>query len=588
MTTAIAEGKKASSAEEGNGHQRYALVSEIAADPEQPRRDFPESEQAELCESVKVNGILEPLVVRAFPVKASGATPDGARGTRAVPKWMLVEGERRWRVAPSAGLERVPIVVKEFKDDAELRKFQRIVGTQRLNLNALEQAGAFANEFELAKKVEAGLTLPKFAESQGVKRSVAYEIMALTKLCKPLKEALLSGKIDASKARLIATVPGDKQEVLLNEVLDADEFGGPRSVEELREYIQNDYRIALSRATFDLKRQYAGKIDEVDLKKAGTCEACPFRTGNMLEEFPDLKSSPNICTRPECFRAKCRAHVDATLSAAKAKGQRVLGAEDYTQQMNSLVGPETWCYDCQNPADWKKLMGKHAPEPILCATPNNEIREYWTKAEAKEAAIKNGIKWPKPKAKQPKAGIPVVDGRDPEKVKERLEADKKAMEDRKKEEQKRVEEMRLERERAELMGRVGDGVWSKLRTTIEKLPSNEKTERGFLHLCMSLASYQDNLAYGTPEIFRRRGNKGSNMSAVIKNMKLPELRSLFLEVLIGTRAVEYDEWNEDFAKACDFAGIDLKAEVKAESEKKIVKPAKGQKAVPVKKGKVKK
>ena len=109
------------------GTQREAEIGQLRPSRFQPRRDFSEGALADLAQSIREQGIVQPIVVVA-------------RGEG----FEIVAGERRWRAAKLAGLERVPIVVREHTSDRELLELALVENLQREDLNALEAAEAYA------------------------------------------------------------------------------------------------------------------------------------------------------------------------------------------------------------------------------------------------------------------------------------------------------------------------------------------------------------------------------------------------------------------------------------------------------------
>jgi hypothetical protein len=103
-------------------------IAEIEPNPVQPRRVFEPEKLQELVNSIRVNGIIQPIIVR----------PNGNR-------YQLVAGERRWRAAKLAGLESVPVVVQDIPDD-RLLEITLVENIQRENLNPLEEAGGVVTD----------------------------------------------------------------------------------------------------------------------------------------------------------------------------------------------------------------------------------------------------------------------------------------------------------------------------------------------------------------------------------------------------------------------------------------------------------
>ncbi len=172
---------------------RHIKVSEISADPEQPRRHFDEASLAELSESVKQHGVVQPIVV----------TPRAG-------KYVIVAGERRWRAASMAGLETIPALVRTLTDQHRL-ELSLIENLQRRDLNILETATAY-----LKLRDQFNLTLEQIGKSVGGKSiSTISNTLRLLRLPAPVKEALADGRLSEGQARPLVNV----DEAIIAEVL---------------------------------------------------------------------------------------------------------------------------------------------------------------------------------------------------------------------------------------------------------------------------------------------------------------------------------------------------------------------------------
>jgi len=164
----------------------------------QPRRDFSESSLADLARSIREQGIVQPIVVVA-------------RGDR----FEIVAGERRWRAAAMAGLERVPISVRDKSSDRDLLEAALVENLQREDLNVLEAAEAYARLRE-----EFSLTQEKIAERVGKDRATVANTLRILKLSSQVRERIRSGDLSAGHARaLVALASTDDQERLAEEIV---------------------------------------------------------------------------------------------------------------------------------------------------------------------------------------------------------------------------------------------------------------------------------------------------------------------------------------------------------------------------------
>ena len=158
----------------------------------QPRHHFAADELEELAESIRSQGIIQPLLVRADDVG-----------------YELVAGERRLRAASLAGLDRVPVVVKDISD-AKMLEISIVENIQRENLNPMEEAEAYfrlINEFDL--------TQDQAAERVGKSRSAVANFLRLRQLPDPIKDSILEGALSMGHARALlgANTPAKQQSV---------------------------------------------------------------------------------------------------------------------------------------------------------------------------------------------------------------------------------------------------------------------------------------------------------------------------------------------------------------------------------------
>lgn len=179
---------------------RHIKITEISADPNQPRRHFDEAGLEELAISIKQHGVLQPIVV----------TPGGGG-------YVIVAGERRWRAAVQAGLDRVPALVRTLTDQHRL-EISLIENLQRRDLNILETATAY-----LKLRDQFNLTLEQIGHSVGGKSvSAISNTLRLLRLPGSVKEALATGKLSEGQARPLVNVDGAVIEEILPQILAED------------------------------------------------------------------------------------------------------------------------------------------------------------------------------------------------------------------------------------------------------------------------------------------------------------------------------------------------------------------------------
>lgn len=171
------------------GPPRSLPVSALRPNPWQPRQAFSELAIAELAESIREKGILQPLVVRP--------APDGEG-------YELIAGERRLRAARQLGLAEVPVTVREG-DGRELLELALIENIQRENLNPMEEARAYRQLIG-----EFGLTQEEVASRVGKERSTIANFLRLLHLPGSVQKRLEAGELTAGHARALLMVEGDE------------------------------------------------------------------------------------------------------------------------------------------------------------------------------------------------------------------------------------------------------------------------------------------------------------------------------------------------------------------------------------------
>ena len=155
----------------------------------QPRTRMDDASLAELADSIKAQGLMQPILVR--PVDAN--------------RFEIIAGERRWRAAQRAGLSEVPALVRDVPDQSALA-LALIENIQREDLNPLEEAQGIKRLID-----EFGLTHEAAAQAVGRSRSAVTNLLRLTQLAKPVQDYLLAGELDMGHARALLALPAAQQ-----------------------------------------------------------------------------------------------------------------------------------------------------------------------------------------------------------------------------------------------------------------------------------------------------------------------------------------------------------------------------------------
>ncbi|MBV9011483.1 MAG: ParB/RepB/Spo0J family partition protein [Pseudonocardiales bacterium] len=177
-------------------------IGAIVPNPRQPRQAFDEESLAELAHSIREFGLLQPIVVRPLPAgPAIGQLPAGpAIGQSGTGRYELIMGERRWRAAQQAGLDRIPAIVRGAADDAMLRD-ALLENIHRVQLNPLEEAAAYQQLLE-----DFGVTHEQLASRIGRSRPVITNTIRLLKLPVAVQRRVAAGVLSAGHARALLSL----------------------------------------------------------------------------------------------------------------------------------------------------------------------------------------------------------------------------------------------------------------------------------------------------------------------------------------------------------------------------------------------
>ena len=172
-------------------------VTQLKPGKYQPRSHMDEASLNDLAASIKVQGIMQPILVRQLGDKS----------------YEIIAGERRWRAAKLAGLTHVPVLVRSVPDNAALA-MALIENIQRENLNPLEEATGIQrliDEFKMTHQVA--------AEAVGRSRSATSNLLRLLKLPKQVQKMLMENKLDMGHARALLSLEGAQQILLANKIV---------------------------------------------------------------------------------------------------------------------------------------------------------------------------------------------------------------------------------------------------------------------------------------------------------------------------------------------------------------------------------
>ena len=214
-----------------------ALV-DIDPNPNQPRKSFDPEKLAELSESIKTHGLLQPLVV----------TP------RDNHRYLLVAGERRWRAARMAGLVKIPALVLTL-DEREIAEISLVENLQRDDLNPLEEAEGIAQLME-----QFSFTQEDAAQRLGRSRPSVANALRLLQLSKPVQEMVRTGGLSAGHARALAAVHDETLQIQIAQMTMEEDL----SVRQLEELLRKQKKLAASADAKEKVKQPAPEFTELE------------------------------------------------------------------------------------------------------------------------------------------------------------------------------------------------------------------------------------------------------------------------------------------------------------------------------------
>lgn len=301
--------------------------------PTNPRKTYSDAALQELADNIKgIGRILQPLLVRPRIPALFAGDPDTAAG------YEIVFGHRRKRAGCDiAGLATAPCMVRSMTD-AEVEAAQISENLQRVDVHAIEEAEGFAGMIQRHDE-----TAESLAEKYGKSTSHIYGRLALLKLAPEIRAACVAGEIDVTVAGLFGRLrshklQGQAMAQVRRKFYDPTD-GGKKSFRSIADFLRDRYTLAL-----DSKSTPFAIDDAVLVPAAGSCAACPKRSGNA-PEFDDVtraekrnywdptRIGPNVCTDPDCFATKKAAQFKREAEALAAAGKAVV---DGTRARNAI------------------------------------------------------------------------------------------------------------------------------------------------------------------------------------------------------------------------------------------------------------
>lgn len=386
MTTAT-KNPKTVKRETAPAERRIVKLEDLVACPTNPRSKVGDVE--DLVNSIKSVGVLQPLLARPNPKKG------GAR-------LEVVFGHRRLAAARKAGLAEVPVDVRDLSDE-EVLEAQLVENLQRSEVHPLDEADGYRRMHE-----EFGRDVDAIAAKVGKSRAYVYGRMKLCALTALPREKFRANEFSASVALLIARLAArESQEAATKRIVQENHNGRGQvelSYRGAAELIQSEFMLKLADAPFDVG-------DAELVPKAGSCAACPKRTGNDRLLFADVKNA-DVCTDAACWRSKCAAKFAIVAAAHKAKGGKVLESDaaaklfdahdksklGYTARERFVdLGERVHGYQspgAENPT-WRTALKGAEVQTVLASDRAGGIHELAPIGPAIDAAKATGAKWAK-------------------------------------------------------------------------------------------------------------------------------------------------------------------------------------------------
>lgn len=257
-------------------------IEKIVPNTYQPRKIFEKEALEELTESVKVHGVIQPLIVR----QREGGT------------FELIAGERRWRAAQKAGIKQVPVVVKDLIGDGTSLEMAIIENVQRENLNCIEEAIAYQqlmDEFHLSQE--------EIASRVGKNRATIANTLRLLKLPAAIREDISQNKMSMGHARALLSLEHTEDQMAVRELILKKKFSvrdTERKVNELIRIRKNPKEEKLADANLkaveeDLKRQFGTQVRIVGNENHGFIQFT-YANKQDLMRLVDLLKGQNAST----------------------------------------------------------------------------------------------------------------------------------------------------------------------------------------------------------------------------------------------------------------------------------------------------
>ncbi|RMH68875.1 MAG: ParB/RepB/Spo0J family partition protein [Gemmatimonadetes bacterium] len=209
-------------------HVLHLELNQIQPNALQPRREFDTEKLEELAQSIRINGVLQPIIVRQQDTDST---------------YELVAGERRWRASQLAGLTKIPAIVRDVSND-QLLQLALIENIQRENLNPVEEAQAYEQLIQ-----QWGWTQEELAVQVGKSRSTITNVLRLLKLPLAIQKYLQEGHLSMGHARALLALPDTPSQIYYGELAIKEKL----SVREIEALVKKNQRSGKKSGNRNLK-----------------------------------------------------------------------------------------------------------------------------------------------------------------------------------------------------------------------------------------------------------------------------------------------------------------------------------------------
>jgi ParB family chromosome partitioning protein len=393
---------------------QFIAIDQIHESTTNPRVTFDQTKLEELAESIRQNGLIQPITVR----------PD-ANG------FEIVAGARRFRASQLAELFSIPARIVEL-DDVAAQEWQLVENSQRVDIHPYEEAQGFQRLLDMP-----GYDVAALVSKSGKSASHIYARLSLLQLIPDVAQAFVEERITASHANLIARLPQEHQAAAFEQCWRkdwSDKEPHLLPAKHIAAWIETNLYLALADAPFDR--------EDITLNPdAGACVTCPRRSGYNTSLFADVQGDQ--CLDGPCYQTKVAAHIDRELAARPdlvqiettwrpAKEQRpgILPKHSY-RELDIPDNPDAEP-PCPNTKSALIVFGRNAGKTITVCTDNHcPIHDPATAARLARQEAENPA--------------PVMEQAPEEETEEEAEQRRAEFEQRRKEHE--VEQQRLEEER---------------------------------------------------------------------------------------------------------------------------------------------